>query len=346
MIKKVMHAWEQRLSQADTNRTTLPFDWGLDFLINSPAADPKQSLFLYNKSSISNSTEFFKPSPLEKYHVDGDRLIFPGSIQSPYEVNNTTSCRIFRSEKPGDKAVVVLPQWNADVQSHVGLCKFFTKFGITALRLTLPYHEERNPSGPRADYMVSPNLGRTIQAIRQAVHDARRAADWLVLQNYTRLGIMGTSVGSCIGFLAFVHDERFQAGVFHHVSSYFGDVVWKGISTRHVRKGIEGFLTREELRKAWAVISPNSYVSRLRGEAPRKCLLLSARYDLTFPPDLANLLLWEHDRWNIPYDIAFLPWGHYSSARTPFKHMVGYKTVNYFRKHLKPLMKPATDWHG
>jgi len=82
------------------------------------------------------------------------------------------------------------------------------------------------------------------------------------------------------------------------------------------------------------VISPNSFVQRLHATQPRKTLLISARYDLTFPPDLSALLLQEHDRWNIPYDVAILPCGHYSSGRAPFKHLVGYQTLNYFRKYL------------
>jgi hypothetical protein len=340
MIRKVMHAWEEKLSRADTNRVTLPFDWGLEFLDASfDKGNPKSQIFQYNMISVAKSNEFFQPSTTS-FHVGGDRLSFTSSIRTPYDCNNQVICRIFTPEKPTGRAVVVLPQWNADEKSHTGLCRLLSKFGITALRLTLPYHEERNPSGPRADFMVSPNIGRTIQAIRQSVQDARNAADWLQQQGYSQLGIMGTSVGSCISFLAFVHDNRFQTGVFHHVSSYFGDVVWNGISTHHVRKGIEDSLDKEELRRAWAVISPNSYVSNLQNSTRRKCLFLSAKYDLTFPPDLAALLFEEHDRWNIPHDVVYLPCGHYSSARTPFKHLVGYQTVKYFRKYLDRKQAP------
>ena len=49
-----------------------------------------------------------------------------------------------------------------------------------------------------------------MNAIRQAVLDTRRAADWLFERGYRRVGIVGTSVGSCIGFLTFAHDERFS----------------------------------------------------------------------------------------------------------------------------------------
>ena len=116
-------------------------------------------------------------------------------------------------EAPGH-AVVVLPQWNADEVSHVALCHLLSRLGIAALRLTLPYHEARRPAGfERAEYMVSPNVGRTLQSLRQAVIDTRAAVAWLDSQGYERIGAMGTSIGSCTAFLAFVHDQRIDAGV-------------------------------------------------------------------------------------------------------------------------------------
>ena len=48
--------------------------------------------------------------------------------------------------------------------------------GMTALRLSLPYHDHRMPPElERADYIVSANVARTVQVCRQAVLDARRA---------------------------------------------------------------------------------------------------------------------------------------------------------------------------
>jgi hypothetical protein len=46
------------------------------------------------------------------------------------------------------------------------------------------------------------------------------------------------------------------------------------------------------------------------------------------------LLFDEHKRHEIPFDVSFLPCGHYTSALTPFKHRVGYLIAKYFRKHL------------
>ena len=47
-------------------------------------------------------------------------------------------------------------------------------------------------------------------------------------------------------------------------------MLFGGSARGHIRKGIEGFLTKPELRQAWAVISPNSYVSRLRDADPER----------------------------------------------------------------------------
>ena len=54
------------------------------------------------------------------------------------------------------RAVLVLPQWNADEEGHVGLCRLLARFGMSALRLSLPYHDTRMPPElARADYIVS-----------------------------------------------------------------------------------------------------------------------------------------------------------------------------------------------
>ena len=98
------------------------------------------------------------------------------------------------------QAIVVLPQWNADGFSHNSLCTIFNRMGISALRLSKPYHDIRRPTElERSDYSVSANIGRTISACRQAVVDIRCCIDWLEEQGYQQFGVLGTSLGSCYG---------------------------------------------------------------------------------------------------------------------------------------------------
>src|SRR5258708_39710952 len=86
----------------------------------------------------------------------------------------------------------------------------------------------------RSDQICGPNIGLPLQANRQAVQDARRCLRWLEQQGYTSLGILGTSIGSSVGYITMVHDEAVRAGGFFHVSTYFADVVSQGMTTTHV----------------------------------------------------------------------------------------------------------------
>jgi hypothetical protein len=167
--------------------------------------------------------------------------------------------------------------------------------------------------------------------VRQAVQDVRRAADWLIARGVKQVGVMGTSVGSCVAFITFAHDERLEVGVFNHVSSYFGDVVWQGITTSHVRQSLESHLTRDDARSAWLTISPSAYVHRMRGHQ-RQALMISARYDLTFPPDLSHIIFEDCERQGVAMHKALLPCGHYTSGRAPFKYLDAWLIVNFFRK--------------
>jgi dienelactone hydrolase len=230
------------------------------------------------------------------------------------------------------RAVVVLPQWNANSEGHVGLCRLFARFGLTAVRLSLPYHEARRPAGlNRADYIVSANLGRTVHANRQAVLDARRIVDWLEDQGYERIGIMGTSLGSCLSMLTMAHEPRIRAGAFNHVSPYFADVVWRGMSTEHVRAGLDGHVSLDTLRDIWMPISPWPFIDRVAG---RQVLLIYARYDQTFPVDLSRTFVAEFARRGVTHETSVLPCGHYTTGKPPFKYLDGYALTRFFVRRL------------
>ena len=148
--------------------------------------------------------------------------------------------------------MVVLPQWNSDAEGHAGLSRVLARCGVSALRMSLPYHDVRMPPElTRADYIVSANIARTIQVCRQAVLDARRAVAWLADQGFERIGILGTSLGSCLAMLTTAHEPRIRAQALNHVSPRFADVVWRGISTNHVRHGLDGHTDLDLLRELW-----------------------------------------------------------------------------------------------
>ena len=343
MIAPIFHAWERRLASVTTDRVVRPFEWGADWIPQNglpPTAPAVDRLAAFASEAMADSDGFFSPAPTDDYHFDAPRgaLRFPSAFITPHPENNTVHARFFparvKAGAPPDRrrAVVVLPQWNADPEGHVGLCRLLAWFGINALRLSLPYHDARMPPElHRADYIVSANLGRTLQVCRQAVLDARRAIQWLAATGHERVGVLGTSLGSCLAMLTACHEPLVRAAALNHISPYFADVVWRGLSTEHVRQGLDGHVDLDLLRRLWMPISPQAYIDRLRG---RRVLLVYAKYDLSFPIDLSRTLVDDFRARGLEPEVAVLPCGHYSTGLSPFKWMDGYVLTRFLHASL------------
>jgi dienelactone hydrolase len=333
VFARVFHGWERRLAAAATDRVVRPFDWGVDWvgLFSESSSDVLER---WADEMVIESDRFYALEPCDDFVLEADRLSFPSAIVTPHAANNTVRARFFPERSPAGRrrAVLVLPQWNAGTDGHVGLCRLINQFKISALRLSLPYHDERRPPElRRADYIVSANIGRTAQVCRQAVLDARRAIAWLAAQGYESIGILGTSLGSCLAMLTAAHEPLVRATALNHISPYFADVVWHGLSTAHVRESLDGNIDLDRLRRIWMPISPFPYVERVRG---RRVLLVYARYDLTFPVHLSQLLVDEFRRRDIDHDLAVLPCGHYSTGVTPFKWVDGFLLCRFLNRSL------------
>jgi len=336
LIARVFHNWERRLAAAAQNRIVRPFEWGLEWIdgLDEREEDAVERLSAWASRTVENSHQFFALPPTDDYALRGDRLTFPSAVSTPHRENNVVHARYFpeRSDRGRTRAVVVLPQWNADAQGHVGLCRLLNKFGLSALRMSLPYHDARMPPElRRADYIVSSNVGRTAQVCRQAVLDTRRAIAWLAGQGYTSIGILGTSLGSCLAMLTAAHEPLVRTAALNHISPYFADVIWEGLSTEHVRAGLDGRIQLDALRHIWMPISPFPYLEHVRG---KDILLVYARYDLTFPVTLSKMLVNEFGRRGIDHEVAVLPCGHYSTGITPFKWIDGITLCRFLGRSL------------
>lgn len=344
-------AWERRLNRVDQDRRLTPFDWGTEWLRqtpmngvppmppSAPAAAVLPELRAWNERVLAGSAEFFAYEPVNDFELRRGILRFTSAVASPYPENKQVLARWFPAGGAAPRrAVVVIAQWNADEHSHIGLCRIFQRVGISALRISMPYHDWRMPRAlRRAEFAVDSNLGRTIHAARQAVCDIRASLDWLQRQGYTRLGIVGTSLGSCYALLASAHDQRLRVNVFNHVSRYFGDVVWTGLATAHVRASLEPYISQDELREAWRTISPASYLeqfARTHAIAPKRNLLLWARYDPCFLPEFSREVLASFDHLHLPYRVHALPCGHYTIGRAPFKYADAWLMTRFLQREL------------
>ena len=359
-----MYDWETRLTSVDSNRVIRPLEWGLEWARAWPcrngfapgylAPDGESFLREYNGRILGSSDEFYSyrtptdfrlerreirvfstravPDPqLEKKvrGTYGDFLRFTSPVDTPFAENNLVSARWFPAR--GQRALVLLPHWNSDAIAYTSLCRVLNLLGISVLRLSLPYHEIRMPQEiQRADYAVSANLSRTLDACRQGVLDVRCCLDWLESQGYRRLGIVGTSLGSCYAFLAAAHDPRIRVAAFNHISTYFADVVWHGQSTRHIRQGLESQIDLERLRTLWSAISPMSYFQQF-ARYPKRSLLIYAKYDMTFLPEFSRTVVEQFACHRLDYRVVALPCGHYTTGETPFKYIDGWQIASFLR---------------
>jgi hypothetical protein len=333
------HEWERRLAAVTTNRTVRDFEWGPEWVVPGGAADAKAALDAFAANAVRDSDAFFAAGPAPHYEITANgELTFESALATPHAENNIVHARFFpgkvrqRGQHRVDRAVVLLPQWNSDAEGHIGLAKLLAYFGMSALRLSLPYHDRRMPAElERADYIVSSNIGRTLQVCRQAVLDARRAVHWLHQLGYERIGILGTSLGSCLAMLTTAHEPLVKAAALNHVSPRFADVVWEGLSTQHVREGLDGRIDLPTLQRLWAPISPETYIERVRG---KHVLLVYARYDLSFPLHLSREFVDRFHEHGMSPSVAMLPCGHYSTGRSPFKYLDGYVLTKFLGTRL------------
>jgi len=359
-----MYDWETRLTSVDNNRVVRPLNWGLEWAERWPcrnghapgyvADDGEKFLREFNERIVADSDQFFSYKRPEDFRLErrevqvfstravpdpklekrvrgtyGEFLRFTSPVRTPYPENDLVNARWFPAR--GNKAVVVLPHWNADGLAYNSLCRVLNWLGIAVLRLSLPYHDIRRPAEiQRADYAVSANIARTLDACRQGVIDARCCLDWLEQQGYNRLGIMGTSLGSCYAFLTAAHDSRIRVAAFNHASTYVADVVWHGQSTRHIREGLESKIDLGRLRGLWSAVSPMSYFKQF-ARWPRKSLIIYAKYDLTFLPQFSRDTVAQFEKHGLDHRVVVLPCGHYTTGETPYKYMDGWQLAKFFR---------------
>jgi hypothetical protein len=348
-----MYDWETRLTSVDSNRIARPLEWGAEWAQGWPCRngyklgtlpeDNETYLREYNWRIVASSDEFFSyampsdfrlenrevqvfstreiPDPRLEAKVRGTHanfLRFTSPVQTPFPENNLANARWFPAK--GKRAVVLLPHWNSDALAYNTLCRVLNRLGIAVLRLSMPYHDIRRPAGVhRADYAVSANIGRTVDAARQGVVDVRCCLDWLEQRGYSQLGIVGTSLGSC------------YVAAFNHASTYFADVVWHGQSTRHIREGLEPHLDVERLRGLWSAISPMSYFKQF-ARWPKRSLIIYAKYDLTFLPEFSRDVVAEFERHGLDHKVAVLPCGHYTTGETPYKYVDGWHLGSFLKR--------------
>jgi len=254
---------------------------GLEYL--RPGAGELPQLLACVRAALDDADGFFARADRPDFHRQGAMLSFdsPSALPGP---NGVARAQLHESSRR-DRAVLLLPYWNAPRAAAARFGTLLARCGITCLQLSLPYHDERATAGTGfARELACENLGLTIASNRQAVRDARACLSWLEAQGYRRIGILGVSIGASIASITAALDARVHAAAFVLMADDFAEAAWTGSATRHVRLALEQRFSREEVRAAWSIISPASFAARLSKRLDR-LLIVSGEIDTVFLPE-------------------------------------------------------------
>ena len=318
MYHSWLDRWDERRAQRgdEVKKTT---DYVLDAELAFPGAKKVASIEGFcdlADRAVEDPTFFDEPSGNDLgFERQSEWVKFPSGISTDTEENNTVWAKITESGSL-DQALVVFHHWNASARQRQ-IASFFSRRGVTVVEIAMPYHFERSrPSSSHADYILSPNLGRTIQSVRQAVWDGRRLIRWLKSEGYGEISVLGMSLGSWVAGLVAAHDPAVSKASLFLTAGSLADMVWTGRATRLIRESLEPEIELPDLRRAWAPINLENYAHRLaRPDLDLQVVL--AKRDKVVLPELSERFVARLKDAGARPDILELNCGHYSLALPP-----------------------------
>lgn len=140
------------------------------------------------------------------------------------------------------------------------------------------------------DYMLGPDLGLTIQSLRQAVLGGRRLIRILSGQGYGGISVLRMSLGSWVAGLAAAHDPSVRGAALVLTAGRLADMVWTGLATQHISASLRGEIELGELRRAWGPLDLENHADRL-ARHDLDLLVVRARRDTVVSPRLSRRLV-------------------------------------------------------
>lgn len=337
MYLRWLDQWDERRVQRG-NALKARSEFVLDADRAFPGADHDVTLadFCTLADKASDDPAFFErpaPSTSGVEHVE-DGLKFPSDIQTDIDENNVVWARVTESGRH-EQALIVFHHWNAQKHQQL-LANHFSKRGITVVEMAMPYHfERRRPGSVYADYMLSANIGRTIQSVRQAVLDGRKLITWLKSEGYGEISVLGMSLGSWVAGLVAAHDKDVSKASLFLTAGSLADMVWTGRATEAIRHSLEPSMDLADLRRAWSPINQETYARQLA--RPRLDLqLVLAKRDTVVVPELSHTFVQRLQASGAHPDVLELNCGHYSLALPPHILFAGLRLRGLLKARASP----------
>ncbi|RWO04323.1 MAG: dienelactone hydrolase-related enzyme [Mesorhizobium sp.] len=333
----MFHSWLDRWDERRARRGEegkKPTDFVLDAERAFPGAKRITSIEEFcalADQAVADPAFFDEPSVSDPGFERKDGwLKFPSDISTDIAENNVVWTKITDSGS-FDQAMVIFHHWNASARNRQ-IANFFSQRGITVVEIAMPYHFERSrPGSLYADYMLSPNLGRTIQSVRQAVWDGRKLIRWLKSEGYREISVLGMSLGSWVAGLIAAHDSAVSKASLFLTAGSLADMVWMGRATRSIRDSLEPEIELTDLRRAWSPLNLENYAHSLaRPDLDLQVVL--AKRDKVVLPELSERFMQRLKDAGARPNILELNCGHYSLAMPPYILLAGLSLKRLLRR--------------
>jgi pimeloyl-ACP methyl ester carboxylesterase len=324
----VYYSWIDRW---DERRARRGEEWKntTDFILDADRAFPGaknvatiEEFCVLADQAVADPAYFDEPGgDDQRFQRQDGWLKFPSDISTDVEENNVVWAKITESGS-FDQALVIFHHWNASARNR-RIANFFSQRGITVVEIAMPYHFERSRSGSLyADYMLSPNLGRTIQSVRQAVWDGRKLIRWLKSEGYREISVLGMSLGSWVAGMIAAHDSAVSKASLFLTAGCLADMVWTGRATRSIRESLEPVIELTDLRRAWGPLNLENYAHNLARSDLGLHVVLAKR-DKVVLPELSGSFMQKLKDAGARPNILELNCGHYSLAMPPYILLAG-----------------------
>jgi dienelactone hydrolase len=331
------HSWldrwdENRARRGESVKRVSEFvlDAGLGFESAVRTSSLDEFCQLSNQAMLNPA--FFDEPVLDMAGFEsGDGWVqFPSAVITDTNENNVVRVKVTES-RTLDHALIVFHHWNARSRQSQ-LANVLSRRGITVFEIAMPYHFERSrPGAAYADYMLGPNLGRTIQSVRQAVLDGKKLIRWLKREGYRDVSVLGMSLGSWVAGLVAAHEPSVSKASLFLTAGSLADMVWTGRATGNIRESFESSITLSSLNRAWEPINLEHYAASLARRDLALQIVLAQR-DKVVLPELSERFVARLIKAGAKPNVVRLNCGHYSLALPPYILAAGWKLTRFLKR--------------
>lgn len=225
--------------------------------------------------------------------VEVHRLQFPSFVKSQHPSNDVVHGELFLPKKPGKKpAVIVLDILDGAALVSRGEAVWLASQDIIAVTLVMPYYGPRRPDGQKLR-MLSTDVQQSMNNVKQAVLDCRRAIAWLETLpdvDPERIGVVGTSLGSFLGGVTAAAEPKVKKACLLLGGGGLVDAFYEHPQAAFVLQALRLIgITKDVLKKQIAWADPLTFAPQLK---TKELLLIGASRDDVVPP-VAMKALWE-----------------------------------------------------